>query len=89
MKLFTWLGATVAAYGTVLMLFSERLSGLSVNQGLGLRPGSLGQVHWYLLVGILLTLGGGLMAQFGPTIVRYARRLRPAKHSAGLVARAG
>ena len=88
MKLFTWFGATVAACGTVLMLLSERLSGFSVDRVSGLRPGSLDQVHWYLLVGVRLTLGGGLMAQFGPTISRYVQEHRPIRQTAALVARA-
>ena len=53
MKLFAWFGATVAACGTVLMLFSERLSGFSVDRVSGLRPVSPDQVHWCLLVGAL------------------------------------
>ena len=85
MKLFTWFGATVAACGTVLMLLSERLYGFSVDRVSGFRPGSLDQVHWYLLVG---ELGGGLMAQFGPTISRYVRQHRPIRQTAALVARA-
>ena len=88
MKLFAWFGATVAACGTVLMLFSERLSGFSVDQVPGVRPGSLDQMHWSLLVGTVLVLGGGLVAQFGPTISRYVRQHRPiGQRAAALVAR--
>jgi hypothetical protein len=76
MKLCACFGATVAACGTLLMLFSERLSGVSVDRVPGLRPGSLDQVHWYLLVGAVLTLGGGLMVQFGSRISRYVRQHR-------------
>jgi drug/metabolite transporter (DMT)-like permease len=89
MKLFLWFGVTLAACGMVIMLFSERLSGFSVNRVSDLPPGSLNQVHWYLLVGIVLTLGGGLVTQFGPTISRYVRQHRRARQRTALVARAG
>ena len=89
MKLFIWLGVAMAVCGTVLMLFSERLSGFSTDRVSGLQPGWFDQVHWYLLVGILVTLSGGLMAQFGRTVFRHARLHRPTTQSAALVARVG
>jgi hypothetical protein len=73
----------------VVMLFSERLAGFSTDRVLGFQPGWFDQVHWYLLVGVLVTFGGGLLAQFGPTIARYARLHHPAKQRAVPVARAG
>ena len=90
MKLFSWFGVTLAACGMVVMLFSERLSGFSVNGVSDWPPGWLNQVHWYLLVGIVLTLGGGLVTQFGPTISRYYVRQHCRAHQrTALVARAG
>jgi len=71
------------------MLFSERLAGFSTDRVSGLQPGWFDQVHWYLLAGVLVTLGGGLMAQFGPTLARYGRPHPPAKQRSALVARAG
>jgi drug/metabolite transporter (DMT)-like permease len=85
MKLLTWLGVAIAVCGTVLMSLSERLPGFSTDRV----PGWFDQVHWYLLVGILVTLGGGLMAQFGRTVSRHARLHRPIKQTTALVARAG
>ena len=70
MKPFTCIGAATAACGMVLMLFSERLAGFSTDRVSGFQPGWFDQVHWYLLVGVLVSLGGGLLAQFEPTIAR-------------------
>jgi hypothetical protein len=88
MKLFAWLGMAIATCGTVLMLFSERLSGFSTDRVSSLQPGWFDHVHWYLLVGVLVTLSGGLTAQFGETLFRQALH-RPIKQNMTLAARAG
>ena len=85
MKLFTWLGVAIAGCGSVLMLFSERLAGFLTDRVSGLQPGWFDQVHWYLLAGVLVTLGGGLMAQFGPTLARYGRQAQAAKEQADYI----
>lgn len=89
MKVFTWLGVIIAICGTVFTLFSERLAGFSTDRVSSLQPGWFDHVHWYLLVGVLVTLSGGLTAQFGETLFRHARLHRPIKQKMALAARAG
>src|SRR5205085_2324240 len=76
MKPFAWLGLAIVSGGTVLMYFSERVAVFSMDRMAGLQPGWFGHVHWSLLVGMLLALVGGLVAQFAPTKFRHAQRKR-------------
>ena len=72
MKPFAWLGLAIVGGGTVLMYFSERVAVFSMDRMAGVQPGWFGHVHWSLLVGILLALVGGLVAQFAQTKFRHA-----------------
>jgi hypothetical protein len=79
MRPFTWGGIAIMGGGTVLMLLSEQLPGISAEQTTGLWSDHVGHFHWYLLVGILLTLTGGLLAQFGQALFRRLRMHHSAK----------
>lgn len=63
MRLVQWLGTALAAVGSVVMICSDRLSNASVDRFANLRAAQHTHVHWYLLMGIAIVLGGGLLAQ--------------------------
>jgi hypothetical protein len=59
-----WVGTVVAAAGVVLMLCSAKLSHVWLDRVVELAAGRHIQIDWYLLAGILVLVGGGLLAQF-------------------------
>ena len=63
MKPMQWLGAAIGAVGAVLMGYSGRLSSVSADRFVDLQLGRHFHVHWCLLIGIAIVLGGGLLAQ--------------------------
>jgi hypothetical protein len=63
MKPVQWTGLAVAAGGAVLTGYSGRLSHAWVDRTAGLFTGEPIRVDWYLLIGIMVTVGGGLLAQ--------------------------
>jgi len=54
------------------MYFSERVAVFSTDRMAGVPPGWFGHMHWSLLVGMLLAVIGGLVAQFAQTKFRHA-----------------
>ena len=63
MKPMQWLGVAIAAVGAVLMSCSDRLFSVSVDRFVNLRIEQHIHLHWCLLIGIAIVLGGGLPAQ--------------------------
>jgi hypothetical protein len=61
MKLMQWTGTVVAATGAVLMGYSGSLS--RSGMGAQLPTGLPLHVDWILLVGMVVVVGGGLLAQ--------------------------
>ena len=58
-----WLSTGAATLGAVLMSCSDRLSSASIDRFVDVQAGQHIQVHWYLLIGIAIVLGGGLLVQ--------------------------
>jgi hypothetical protein len=63
MKPMQWTGLAVAVGGAVLTGYSGQLSHTWAERTAGLFTGEPTQVDWYLLIGIMVTVGGGLLAQ--------------------------
>lgn len=63
MKQMQWLGVAVVAVGSVVMLRSGRLLSATFGRFVDLQAGQHIHVHWHLLIGMALVLGGGLLAQ--------------------------
>jgi hypothetical protein len=64
MKPVQWMGLPVATGGAVLIGYSGRLSHARVGRIAGLLRSKHIQGDWYLLIGVMVAVGGGLLAQF-------------------------
>lgn len=63
MKPMRWMALAVAAGGAALIGLSGRLPHAWVDRAADLLAGKHVQADWYLLIGFIVAVGGGLFAQ--------------------------
>jgi hypothetical protein len=62
-KALHWAGFAAVVGGAALIGCSGRLSHAGIDRAADLLAGTHLQVDWYVLIGIMVALGGGLLAQ--------------------------